>query len=51
MDRSSTPPDAPLLEMRGIDKSFPGVLALKGVDLLLERGEVLALRSEERRVG
>jgi ABC-type sugar transport system ATPase subunit len=32
--------------MRGIDKSFPGVLALKGVDLLLERGEVLALLGE-----
>jgi len=35
-----------LLEMRGIDKSFPGVHALKGVDLELEAGEVLALLGE-----
>ena len=26
---------APLLEMRGIVRSFPGVLALRGVDLTL----------------
>lgn len=32
--------------MRGIDKSFPGVHALKGVDLDLGRGEVLALLGE-----
>ncbi len=36
----------PLLEMRGIDKSFPGVRALRGVDLELCRGEVLALLGE-----
>ncbi len=36
----------PLLEMRGIEKSFPGVRALKGVDLTLGRGEVLALLGE-----
>ena len=34
---------APLLEMRGIVKSFPGVQALRGVDLSLRSGEVLAL--------
>jgi ribose transport system ATP-binding protein len=38
--------DAPLLCMRGIQKSFPGVRALKGVDLELRRGEVLALVGE-----
>jgi len=36
----------PLLEMRGIVKSFPGVKALRGVDLSLCRGEVLALLGE-----
>ena len=37
---------APLLEMRDIDKSFPGVHALKAVDLTLHAGEVLALLGE-----
>ncbi|RFC45878.1 MAG: ribose transport system ATP-binding protein/rhamnose transport system ATP-binding protein [Verrucomicrobia bacterium] len=36
----------PLLEMRGIVKSFPGVKALRGVDLALHAGEVLALLGE-----
>ena len=35
-----------LLEMRGIDKSFPGVRALKDVSLPLRRAEVLALVGE-----
>ena len=35
-----------LLQMRGIDKTFPGVQALKGVSLTLQRGEVLALVGE-----
>ncbi|MBL7221436.1 MAG: sugar ABC transporter ATP-binding protein, partial [Phycisphaerae bacterium] len=35
-----------LLEMRGIDKSFTGVHALKGVDLTLRKGQVLALLGE-----
>jgi ABC-type sugar transport system ATPase subunit len=39
-------PAAPLLEMRGIVKSFPGVQALRGVDLDLTAGEVLALLGE-----
>ena len=36
----------PLLEMRGIRKRFPGVVALDGVSLHLRRGEVLALTGE-----
>ena len=32
--------------MTGIDKRFPGVHALKGVELTLQRGEVLALMGE-----
>ena len=36
----------PLLSMRGITKSFPGVKALCGVDLTIEAGEVLALMGE-----
>jgi len=36
----------PLLRMEGIDKSFPGVHALQGVDLELHAGEVLALLGE-----
>jgi ABC-type sugar transport system ATPase subunit len=37
---------APLLQMQGITKSFPGVRALQGVDLALAQGEVLALLGE-----
>jgi ABC-type sugar transport system ATPase subunit len=37
---------APLLEMRGIVKSFPGVQALRGVNFSLQAGEVLALLGE-----
>lgn len=36
----------PLLETKGISKSFPGVKALKNVDLQLFRGEVLAVIGE-----
>ena len=37
---------APVLELRGITKSFPGVLANDQIDLQLEEGEVLALLGE-----
>ncbi len=36
----------PLLQMRGISKAFPGVQALREVDLTLHAGEVLALLGE-----
>ncbi|MEI6055151.1 MAG: sugar ABC transporter ATP-binding protein [Lentisphaerota bacterium] len=38
--------EVPFLEMKGVQKSFSGVHALKGVDLRLGRGEVLALLGE-----
>ncbi len=37
---------APIIEMSGIHKRFPGVHALRGVDLELHRGEVVALLGE-----
>lgn len=37
---------SPVLEMRGITKRFPGVLALNRVHLHLRRGEILALMGE-----
>jgi simple sugar transport system ATP-binding protein len=37
---------APLLEVTGLSKSFPGVKALDGVDLRVEAGEVHALMGE-----
>ena len=36
----------PLLEMRGISKTFPGVMALDEVSLTVVQGEVLALCGE-----
>lgn len=46
-DRVVDPPtSAPLLEMRGICKAFPGVQALDGVSLTLNAGEVMALLGE-----
>ncbi len=37
---------SPLLEMRGITKRYPGVLALSGVDFTLQAGEVNCLVGE-----
>ncbi len=37
---------APLLELRGVSKHFPGVKALDGVDLVLRPGRVTALVGE-----
>ena len=39
-------PERPILDMRGITKHFPGVLALDGVDFSMRRGEVHALMGE-----
>src|SRR5437588_2344347 len=38
--------DAPLLELRGMTKAFPGVQALSGVDLDVRAGEVHAVVGE-----
>src|SRR3954470_12005827 len=39
-------PEAPLLEMRGVSKSFPGVKALDSVDFAARAGEIHALMGE-----
>ena len=38
--------EAPLLELRGVSKAYPGVLALDRVDLELRAGEVHVLFGE-----
>ena len=38
--------DAPLLEIRGLTKGFPGVQALSGVDVTVRAGEIHALMGE-----
>jgi ABC-type sugar transport system, ATPase component len=42
----SSQPGEPILTVRGVTKSFPGVRALKGVDLTIWPGEVHALVGE-----
>jgi ABC-type sugar transport system ATPase subunit len=46
MAKEPKPNNSLLLEMRRIDKSFPGVHALKKVSMKLHRGEVLGLVGE-----
>ncbi|MEM7369121.1 MAG: sugar ABC transporter ATP-binding protein [Bacteroidota bacterium] len=46
MDHQAGTIERLILSMRGIHKHFPGVHALKGVDLDLHEGEVLALLGE-----
>jgi ABC-type uncharacterized transport system ATPase subunit len=36
----------PVLELRGITKSFPGILANDAIDLVVEKGKILALLGE-----
>ena len=43
---NTTPNKAPYLEMKGITKRFPGVLALDDVDFSVELGKVIALVGE-----
>jgi ribose transport system ATP-binding protein len=43
---SPAPRTHPVLEMRGIEKSFPGAHALRSVDLTVRPGEILALVGE-----
>ena len=40
------PPTTPLLEMAGITKRFPGVVALNNVSLSVGRGEIVAVIGE-----
>ena len=46
MNAPNTEAEPPALQMLGIDKSFPGVQALEGVDLDLRAGEVHCLVGE-----
>ena len=43
MASEQTDGEAPALEIRGLNKQFPGVLALRSVDFTLRRGEIHAI--------
>ena len=38
--------DEPVLQLRGIEKRFPGVVALKGIDLEVRAHEILGVVGE-----
>src|SRR5690606_23918760 len=44
--RATNPSPTPVLEVRGLTKRFPGVLANDHIDLTLYKGEVLGLLGE-----
>ncbi|MFV0574365.1 MAG: galactofuranose ABC transporter, ATP-binding protein YtfR [Vibrio sp.] len=44
--QTASTPAPPLLQTRGISKSFPGVRALDNVDFELQQGEIMALLGE-----
>ena len=46
MMKSGSEPVTPLLELKGIEKSFPGVKALSGVDLAVKGGTVHVICGE-----
>src|SRR3954451_3687830 len=49
LQHAAAPPAAtgtPILEMRGIRKTFPGVVALDNVDLVVRAGEIHAIVGE-----
>jgi general nucleoside transport system ATP-binding protein len=46
MPTTDTPSTPPIVELRGVTKRFPGVLANDRVDLHLNRGEILGLLGE-----
>src|SRR6187431_1703699 len=45
-DDAEAPAGAPVIELRGITKRFPGVVANSDVNLVVRRGEVHALVGE-----
>ena len=50
MSATPSPAVPPVLETRGLSKSFGGVQAVAGVDLVMPKGEIRALIASPRRV-
>lgn len=46
MNKNSQQTDSVVLEAKGINKAFPGVKALTDVNIVLHRGETVALLGE-----